>query len=242
MAYNGDYEDGTTDDDYTNEDLLQLNRLCAAAFPPPNKTDDAKYQSEMSWEPVREWINSHSKEEIQQAAVQLGDSNMTALHFACRNGSPNDVIDTLISVAHEAVEWPDSFGWLPIHYACACGADAEVIKKLAETFPDSKTSVDRRGRTPLHFALGNQNPDQLASPAVVSILSSSGAAAVADEQGMLVSSFSCATFPTCFHLIRSIDKLTDAYACDYFLPIVYLIAPSLRVCIRSIRGGTHGPH
>jgi hypothetical protein len=192
MAYNGDYEDGTTDDDYTNEDLLQLNRLCAAAFPPPNKTDDAKYQSEMSWEPVREWINSHSKEEIQQAAVQLGDSNMTALHFACRNGSPNDVIDTLISVAHEAVEWPDSFGWLPIHYACACGADAEVIKKLAETFPDSKTSVDRRGRTPLHFALGNQNPDQLASPAVVSILSSSGAAAVADEQGMLPLHYACA--------------------------------------------------
>jgi hypothetical protein len=148
----------------------------------------------MSWEPVREWINSHSEEEIQQAAVQLGDSNMTALHFACRNGSVNDVIDILLSVANETVEWPDSFGWLPIHYACACGADADVIKKLAETFPDSKTTVDRRGRTPLHFALGNQNPDQLASPAVVAILSSSGAAAVADEHGMLVSSFSHATF------------------------------------------------
>jgi ankyrin repeat protein len=98
-----------------------------------------------------------------------------------------DIIEAILSVAIETVQWPDAFGWLPIHYACACGADTAVIKKLAEEFPASKTTVDRRGRTPLHFALGNQNPDQMATPQVVAILSSTGAASVADEHGMLVS-------------------------------------------------------
>lgn len=191
MAHNGDHRsrDQTTEGDYTDADaeLLQLNRLCEAAFPPRNKSEEAKYQSEMSWEPVREWINAHSEEDIRQAALQRGDSNMTALHFACRNSSVPDVVDILLTVAPETVQWPDSFGWIPIHYACACGAADEVIKKLAEILPESKTTVDRRGRTPLHFALGNQNPDQLATPAVVAILSSSGAAAMTDEHGMLVS-------------------------------------------------------
>lgn len=178
-----------TDDGDTQADdhLLTFNRLCAQAFPPRNKSEGAKDQSQMSWEPVRAWLRSHSLEDARQAAAQLGDSNMTALHFACRNGAMIDIIEAILSVAIETVQWPDAFGWLPIHYACACGADTAVIKKLAEEFPASKTTVDRRGRTPLHFALGNQNPDQMATPQVVAILSSTGAASVADEHGMLVS-------------------------------------------------------
>jgi ankyrin repeat protein len=112
---------------------------------------------------------------------------MTALHFACRNAPPPDVVDVFLSIAIDTVQWPDSFGWLPIHYACACGADKEVIKSLTEAFPESKTTVDRRGRTPLHFALGNSNPENPVPPIVVVLLSSSGAASYADDNGMLVS-------------------------------------------------------
>jgi hypothetical protein len=184
---NGDYNSQSIDGDTQDDHLLVFNRLCAQAFPPRNKSEEAQDQSHMSWEPVRDWLRTHSIEEVREAAEQHGDSSMTALHFACRNGSALDVIEAILSVAIETLEWPDSFGWLPIHYACACGADTAVIKRLAEEFPESKTTVDKRGRTPLHFALGNQNPDQMATPQVVAILSSTGAASVTDEHGMLVS-------------------------------------------------------
>ena len=212
-------------------DLMQFNRLCAGAFPPRNKTKEARIQSEMSWAPVREWLGSHSLEEVREAALQRGDSNMTALHFACRNGSLIDVIDVILSVANETVQWPDSFGWLPIHYACACGAETAVIKKLAEEFPESKTTVDRRGRTPLHFALGNQNPDQLATPAVVAILSSTGAASFADEHGMLVSYLELVGTKKAAHI------LVLMMLCPSFIA-----APPLCVCLWSIRGGLVRPH
>lgn len=89
-----------------------------------------------------------------------------------------------MSVAADIVQWPDSFGWLPIHYACAYGADTAVIQALADAFPESKTTVDSKGRTPLHFALGTSNSN---SPAVVVLLSSTGAASYPDDNGMLVS-------------------------------------------------------
>jgi len=182
-----EHQDHTT---YTSiPDILQLNHLCANATIAANRSAEARHEAEESWEPVREWLRSHNADEVRQAAEHKGDSSMTALHFACRNQPPIDVVNVFLSIAVETVQWPDTFGWLPIHYACACGAGPEVLKALAEAFPDSKTSVDRRGRTPLHFALGNgnQNPDKLAAPAIVAILSSSGAAAYADDNGMLVS-------------------------------------------------------
>jgi hypothetical protein len=158
---------------------------------------------------------------------------MTALHFACRNGSIIEIIDILLALAPETAQWPDSFGWLPIHYACACGAETEVIKKLAEAYPESKTTVDRRGRTPLHFALGNQNPDQLATPVVVAILSSTGAASVADEHGMLVS----------FGILISIENESHfEYSLTPFSYRCPLVATSLRVRVWCDRGGTLRPH
>ena len=165
-------------------DIQMLNLHCARAFPPKSNTQEAKEEAAASWEPVREWLRTRSAEEVRAAAEQRGDSAMTALHFACRNAPPPDVIDVFLSIAEDTVQWPDSFGWLPIHYACACGAETEVIKQLAEAFPESKTTVDRRGRTPLHFALGNSNKP--VSPDVVVLLSSSGAASYADDNGMLV--------------------------------------------------------
>jgi len=65
----------------------------------------------------------------------------------------------------------------------ASGSDAAVIQALAENYPESKTATDGRGRTPLHFALG----DKPASPDIIFLLSSSGAAGFKDDIGMLVS-------------------------------------------------------
>jgi hypothetical protein len=168
--------------------IFQLNHLCKHASAPADLSKEAKLEAEESWEPVRAWLRSHNADEVRQAAEHRGDSSMTALHFACRNQPPIDVINALLSIALVTVQWPDTLGWLPIHCACACGAPTEVIKALAEAFPESKTTVDLHGCTPLHLALdGNQNAGKLASPAVVAILSSSGAAAYEDDNGMLVS-------------------------------------------------------
>jgi hypothetical protein len=180
--------DGQTSADFTNSvpDIAFLNHYCANSFPPRYSSVEARAEADASWEPVREWLRTHSADEVRAGAEQRGDSAMTALHFACRNAPPPDVIDVFLSIAIDTVQWPDSFGWLPIHYACACGADKEVIQSLAETFPESKTTVDRRGRTPLHFVVFS-NPENPVSPAVVFLLSSSGAASYADDNGMLVS-------------------------------------------------------
>ena len=181
--------DGQTTVDYSQSvpDIMLLNHYCANAIPPRDSSEEARLEADHSWEPVRQWLRTHSAEEVRTGAEQRGESAMTALHFACRNAPPLDVIDVFLSIAVDTVQWPDSFGWLPIHYACACGADGEVIKSLADAYPESKTTVDRRGRTPLHFYLGNSNPEKPLSPAVVVLLSSTGAAAYADDNGMLVS-------------------------------------------------------
>lgn len=163
-------------------DIMMLNILCNRARPPKNQTEAAIVEADNSWEPVREWLRTHDAETVRAAAEQRGESGLTALHFACRNLPPMDVIDVLLSIAEDTVRWPDSFGWLPIHYACASGCDPAVIQALAENYPESKTFTDRRGRTPLHFALG----DKPAAPNVIFLLSSSGAASYPDEIGMLV--------------------------------------------------------
>ncbi len=185
--YHGQQGDQQTITEYsTMSDMLFLNHYCASAHPPRDSSEEAKQAADLSWQPVRQWLETHSTEEVRAATQQRGDSAMTALHLACRNVPPPDIIIRLLRDAIETAEWPDSFGWLPIHYACACGADPDVIKSLADVFPESKTTVDRRGRTPLHFALGNSNPDIPVSPAVVVLLSSTGAASLADDNGMLV--------------------------------------------------------
>lgn len=184
------YDEGYMDD--TNvPSVLLLNHFCAHAFPPQDDSEEAKASADHSWEPVRDWMRTHSADEVQAAAEQRDDAGKTALHFACQNSPPKDVIDVFLSIAADIVQWPDSFGWLPIHYACAYGADTQVIKSLAEAFPESKTTVDRKGRTPLHFALGTSNSN---SPAVVVLLSSTGAAGYPDDNGMLVSCLFCLIF------------------------------------------------
>jgi hypothetical protein len=204
-------------------DIQLLNLFCSRAQAPKNTSEAARAQAEKSWEPVRDWLSSHNAEEVRAAAEQRGESAMTAAHFACRNAPPLDVIDVFLSIAADTVQWPDSFGWLPIHYACACGAETDVIKLLAEAYPESKTTVDRRGRTPLHFALGNANPDTPASPDVVSLLSSTGAASYADDNGMLVRSR--------HHSCRSNESSVYGGTLLTFLLSRSLTASPLCVCI-----------
>jgi hypothetical protein len=169
--------------DETIPDMLLLNHFCAHAFPPQDESEEAKMAADISWAPVREWLSTHDADQTRAAIEQRDDAGKTALHFACQNAPPKDVIDVFLSVAEEVAQWPDSFGWLPIHYACAYGADTAVFQSLADAYPESKTTVDRKGRTPLHFALASSNSN---SPAVVVLLSSTGAASYADDNGMLV--------------------------------------------------------
>jgi hypothetical protein len=174
-------EDGLlTYGDQAVPDVMLLNVLCARARAARSSED--RSEADASWQPVRDWLGTHSATEVRAAAEQRGESGLTALHFTARHDPPLDVVDVLLSIAVDTVQWPDSFGWLPIHYACASGSDTEVIKALAEAYPESKTTIDRRGRTPLHFALG----DKPASPDVIFLLASTGAASYPDEIGMLV--------------------------------------------------------
>lgn len=190
--HEGDYLDpDAMSQDMTHStvpDVLQLLHLCANGQAPIDASEEALAEADESWEPVREWLRSHTAEEVRKATEQRDDSHRTALHLACRNQPPIDVINVFLSIAVETVEWPDTFGWLPVHYAAACLADTDVIKALTELFPKSKTTVDSRGRTPLHLVLGNgnRNNEMMAAHTVVAILSSSGAATYADFNGMLV--------------------------------------------------------
>jgi len=177
----GDFEDSSE----TIPDVMLLNVHCARAKAPRDKSLAAQLEAEESWQPVREWLSSHNAEQVRAAAEQRGESGLSALHFACRHVPPLDVIDVFLSIAADTVQWPDSFGWLPIHYAAASGSDSEVIRALAEAYPESKTVVDRRGRTPLHFALG----DKPAAADIIFLLSNTGAASYPDEIGMLVSEY-----------------------------------------------------
>jgi ankyrin repeat protein len=115
-----------------------------------------------------------------------GDYDTTPLHMACKSRPPADVVSHLLSACPGAASLPDSFGWLPLHYACANEASLGVLALLASAYPGGSTSVDKRRRTPLHFALGHT--DRPAEAEAVRLLGGTGAALMADENGMLVSS------------------------------------------------------
>ena len=199
-------------------EVLLLAHFCALAHPPYSESDNDIKEANASWNEVRDWLRSHTAVEVIIAASQRDESGKTALHMACQNSPPDDVIDVLLTIAGEIAQWPDIFGWLPIHYACAYAASSHVIKCLAETYPESKTLVDRKGRTPLHFALGTANAH---SADVVMILSNTGAASYPDDNGMLVSRL----------IVRGL-LLGDFFAKK--LTILFLLATPLCVCIRCI--------
>jgi ankyrin repeat protein len=186
---------------------LYLMQFCAQAFAPTDTSDQARKAAYSSWEPVREWLHTHSPDEVREAVEQRDDVGKTALHFACQNCPPADIIDAFLNAAGDMIQWPDTFGWLPIHYACAYDAEPAVIKYLAEAFPESKTTVDRKGRTPLHFFLGTLGTQSTNSPDVVVLLSNTGAASYPTDEGLLPLHLACAFGRS----EATLYVLTDAY-------------------------------
>lgn len=68
------------------------------------------------WDYVRQWLREHSIEETKEAVELRGEFDTTALHVACRNRPPVDVVDIMLMSAPDMIFWADSFGWLPVSY------------------------------------------------------------------------------------------------------------------------------
>ena len=142
--------------------------FCEKVAEPRDGSEEAVEAADASWDELRDWIRSHTKEEV-RAAIEARDyAGYTALHWACQKVPPVDVIDAFISVGPHITGWPDNDELLPIHHAALFGADTSVITSLVEAFPGSKSRTDRRGRTPLHCACEKSYPN---SVLVVDLLS-----------------------------------------------------------------------
>jgi hypothetical protein len=72
------------------------------------------------WDLVRAWLREHSREETQEAMELKGEFDTTALHVACRNHPPLDVVDLMLMAGPDMIFWADSFGWIPLHYGERC--------------------------------------------------------------------------------------------------------------------------
>jgi len=171
-------------DDYDPENALDAIIDMVVDYPDP----------EEGWDVVREWLQSHDFNETKAAIEYKGEFDTTALHVACRNRPPKDVIDVMIMAAPDMIFWADSFGWLPLHYACANGAEIDVVGALLEAYPDSKLTTDKRGRTPLHFALGNveQPPTAMLVQLLAGKEMKSSSVRWPDENNMLPLHYACA--------------------------------------------------
>jgi hypothetical protein len=66
------------------------------------------------WEHVRMWLQEHSIDETRDAIEYKGEFDTTALHVACRNNPPGDVIEVMLMASPDMIFWADSFGWLPV--------------------------------------------------------------------------------------------------------------------------------
>ena len=208
-------------DDYDPENALDAIIDSVIDYPDPTE----------GWDVVREWLQSHDFNETKYAIEYKGEFDTTALHVACRNRPPKDIIDVMIMAAPDMIFWADSFGWLPLHYACANGAEIDVVSALLEAYPDSKLTTDKRGRTPLHFALGNV--DQPPTEQLVQLLAGkemkSSSVRWPDENNMLPLHYACA----CKFLLKSVcvqyidmllllkKQLTDTLVFAFSLSIIY---------------------
>jgi len=184
----GDYDD---DEDYGDEDDEDYDPMDDALDTLIDSVVDYEDPNEC-WDYVREWLKEHSIEETKEAVELKGEFDTTALHVACRNHPPLDVVELMLMATPDMIFWADSFGWLPLHYACANGTEIEIVNLLLNTYPDSKLTTDKRGRTPLHFALGNvENPP---TPSLVKLLAgkTGESAKWPDENAMLPIHYACA--------------------------------------------------
>ncbi len=154
---------------------LELRRLCEIA------------KDERGWERVRKWILSHTAVETQTAILQTGENGTSAIHLACKNLAPLDVVEMLLNACEDALELTDEHGFCALHYACHHGADEGVLKVLILSCPKVLKKKDSKGRNPLHFAVGNKCKETPISPTIFTMLTQSGAARQMEAKGMLVS-------------------------------------------------------
>jgi len=106
----------TADDSFAHaQDINQLHYLCETVSSLAAGPDNFEEREEV-WDDIRHWLRTHIAEVAWPAAELTGEYKTTALHLACRNVPPVDIVDVLLSAAPDTVEWEDSFGWLPLHY------------------------------------------------------------------------------------------------------------------------------
>ena len=103
---NYQYDENTYGDSVP--DVLLLSQYCASAIRPRDDSEEALMEADASWEPVREWLRTHSVEDVRAATEQRDDSQKTALHFACQFSPPIDVIEVFLSVGLDIVQWEDA--------------------------------------------------------------------------------------------------------------------------------------
>jgi len=199
LAQGGSDDDDGGDGEYDNDDEEYDGEDDDDDYDPMSDALDALIDSVVDyedpnecWDYVRQWLKEHSAEETKDAVELKGEFDTTALHVACRNRPPLDVVDIMLMAAPDMIFWADSFGWLPLHYACANGTEIEIVKLLLDAYPDSMLTTDKRGRTPLHFALGNVETPP--TPSLVKLLAgkTGESAKWPDENAMLPIHYACA--------------------------------------------------
>ena len=95
----------------------------------------------------------------------VGEWKRTALHYACSNQAPPDVIRALVTTSNQGgitckSTWR-SGSWLPLHCAAACDLPVDSTEILLEKYPKAANLLDDSGRTPLHLACRYQSGVQL---------------------------------------------------------------------------------
>ena len=73
------------------------------------------------WDHVRQWLRARDAGETKVAVECRGEFDTTALHVACRNHPPADVVEAMLRAAPDMIFWADSFGWLPVSCRCPRG-------------------------------------------------------------------------------------------------------------------------
>ena len=118
-----------TDKRRSTQSFVELSNLCTiAGCLEPNAeycTAEEYMSHDDSWNNVREWIRLHSQHETTVPyLIQSNGYGQTALHLACLNQPPHDVIDHFISILREAdrldtLQHRDDDGRTPLHLLCA---------------------------------------------------------------------------------------------------------------------------
>lgn len=178
---------------------LQMNK---------DHTEQDYIEHDLSWNAVRSWLESHHVSDLQLALEVRDNKGRTAMHCACQNQPPLDVIAHILQYCPACLQATDLFDWSPLHYACAFAASPSVLQLIAETYGAAKTIQTNRGLTPLHLALIGPFRDFSDS---IAVLASTGAASIADDEGILVSEKSELGLTLLSIYINEFEKLTTKH-------------------------------